>query len=268
MDLVALTELATTDETEAPLLAANLGVSVYEARQKLAVGMPAVVLMTRSRPQALDLLAQLRARKHAAVACDSSAVVPAAAMVQVRKFLLAPRELVIEAPVATDAPITVPYAEIVALVRAIHRSTVETRDAVKERKLRPFAAIATGGDMLTKTVKHEVRTVSEEREQVLYLFRRRGVPCLLRESTGQYAGLGERVRPTRLENFATTLRLLREQAPLAPFDTRLASVRKLPELPADDGAPRAFDPVNGGVDVLAHLIAMSLPEGAGGPFRR
>ncbi len=40
MDVIALTELATAPEVEAPLLAHELGITPYEARQKLAVGTP------------------------------------------------------------------------------------------------------------------------------------------------------------------------------------------------------------------------------------
>jgi hypothetical protein len=260
MDVVALTRLATTEEVEAPQLAADLGIAVYEARQKLAVGLPAVVLMTPSGPRATELLGRLHARKHGALACDGQTVVAAGSMVPVREFRFEARELVLEGGV------TVPYAEIVALVRAVHRTTVETKDAVRETKFRPIAAIASGGVILTKTVKREVRTVSEDREQVLYVFRRGGVPCLLRERTAHFAGLEGLVKPTRPENFATTVRLLRERAPLVPFDARLVTVRKTPEPPTDAGAPRSFDPVNGGIDLLAHLLALSLPS-VGGPFR-
>jgi hypothetical protein len=60
MDVVALTELATTPEAEAPQLAVDLGITAYEARQKLATGLPCVVLMTPDRARATSLLGALR----------------------------------------------------------------------------------------------------------------------------------------------------------------------------------------------------------------
>lgn len=267
MDVVALTELATTEEIEAPHLAVDIDVSVYEARQKLVVGLPTVVLMTPSRARALEVLAKLRARGHGAVAFAASDVVPAASMVPIRKFRLDDKALVIE-PVAQGAvELEVPYDEMTGLVRAVHRRSFETRDDVKERKLRPLAAIASGGVILTKTVKREVVSVSEERQQALYLFRRGGVPCLLLENGAQYAGLGALVKPTRLENFVTTVQLLRQRAPRVVYDARLVTLRKTPAPPTEPSSPRAFDPINGGIDLLAHILVTSVPPASVGPFR-
>ena len=256
MDVVALTELATSPEVEAPLLAQDLAITPYEARQKLAVGMPCVVLFTEDRGRTTALMRALRGRGHGVVACEGAAVVQAARMVRVRRFHFEP-----DALVAGDEA-RVPYADLLAIVRATHRRTQETREETKEKKFRPGAALVTGGLILTKTVTREVVRANEEKEQVLYVFRRGGVPCLLRENGADSSGLGDAVLPTRMQNFTTTLRMLRERAPSVPFDERLVSVKKLPELPRGLGGAGAFDPESGGMDLLAHVLAMWLSRGA------
>ena len=265
MDIVAITDLATSLEVEAPLLARELGTTAYDARQKLAVGLPCVVLMTTDRSRTLALLASLRGRGHGAVACESKAVVASGSMLAVRRFHIDEDALVLEGrgaggeAAAAPAPdVRVPYAEMIALVLASHRHSFESHDEKKETKFRPVAALASGGVILTKTVKRDVVRTNEDREQVIYIFRRRQPACLLREAVAQYGGLGEAVRPTRIENFQTTLRLLRANATAVPFDDRLVGVKRFPEPPNDPGAPRAFDAETGGVDLLAHLVAMRI----------
>ncbi len=256
MDIVALTEVATPLEALATLLAAELSVTPFEARQTLAAGVPCVVLMTADRARALSLLGTLRAHGHGALACEGGAVTPSSSMVPIRRFRFDGEALVTDAgaePSAEDA--RVPFADLVALLRATHRHQVESREETKEKKFRPGAAIVTGGLILTKTVKREVVRTSDEREQVLYLFRRGGPPCLLQDSAAHYGGLGEHTRPTRLENFTTTVRLLREHAPAAAYDERLLAVKKFPAPPTLPGSPRLFDVETGGVDLVAHILA-------------
>ncbi len=263
MDVVALTALATSPDAEAPLLAAELGVTAYEARQKLAVGMPCVVLMTPDRIRATTLLASLRARGHGAVACDGAAVVPSARMREIRRFAFATDALTLLPPEGqTGEEERVRFADVLAILRATHRHATETHEETKEKKFRPVAALASGGVILTKTVTRDVVRTGEDKEQVLYLFRRGGLPCLLRESSAQYAGLGAAVLPTRFQNFTTTVRLLREHAPAVPYDERLLTVKKPPEPPNEPGAPRVHDRETGGIDLLAHLLAMWLSRGA------
>jgi hypothetical protein len=265
VDVVALTELATTADVEAPILAGELGITAYDARQKLAVGMPCVVLMTEDRAKTTSLLGALRARGHGAVACEARAVVPNAMMVQVRRFHFEGDAFVVEAgqdgQLGAKTDERVAYADMLAFIHATHRHTTERREQTKEKKFRPVAALASGGVILTKTVTHDVVRTGEDKEQVVYIFRKGGVPVLLSESGAQYAGLGDAALPTRIQNFATTTRLLRERAPAVPWDARLTTLKKPPEPPNDPGSRRTFDRETGGTDLLAHLLAMWLSRG-------
>src|SRR6185503_5112979 len=118
--VVAITELATPVEQEAAALAADLGTTPYEERLNLASGLPAVVLTAADRARALALLKALRARGHGAVAIDAAVVVSSEAMVSMRRFGLEEGALTAEGE-------RLPHGEILALIRAMHRTRTETR---------------------------------------------------------------------------------------------------------------------------------------------
>ena len=75
-----------------------------------------------------------------------------------------------------------------------------------------------------------------------------------------YEGLGAARGLTALENFATTIRLLRERAPGARYDERLVRMQRAPERAALQGTgarSTVTTSSSSGVDVLAHLLALS-----------
>jgi hypothetical protein len=141
------------------------------------------------------------------------------------------------------------YGDIAVLLRATHRTTAESVEKIKERKLRPVMALATGGLVLSKTTTREVVTRTEDSEQVLYMFRRSGAsPWLLRERSAHYGGLGAALRPTSLENFSNTVERIRNSAPLAAYDERLVNSRPI------RGVANGVE----ATDILAHLLAKHL----------
>lgn len=261
MFVVALAELATPVDAEAPLLAKDLGVTAYEARLRLLAGLPSVVLQTPDKERALAALGALRARGHGAIACAAAAVVASEAMISMKRFELDPGG--VRAPDHDGA--LLPWDDVLALVRASHRTRTDTTVETKEKKLRPGMAIATGGLVLSKTVTKKVTTSTEAREQVLYVFRRSGqTPFLLHEAGTRYAALGADVSPTSLENFNRTVALLRARAHTAAYDDRLMT-RKV-----SDAARAGGSGTGETIDLLAHLVALWIArrerEGAG-PYR-
>ncbi|HEX8789866.1 MAG TPA: hypothetical protein VF765_02865 [Polyangiaceae bacterium] len=242
MFVVAILELHGRLEDEAAALAADVGGTAYDARMLLAPGMPAVVRTTEDKAQALDLLARLRARGHGAAACDASAVVAADAMVPMRRFRVGPAALALD-----DRPgETLPYDDVLALVAAVHRTQTHVETKTTEKKLSIARAIVTSGLSMTKTVKKETHTTTEERDNVLYVFRRSGAqPWLLREGgVADWTGHGQPLAATRLENFRLAVAALRAKAPGATYDDRLLT-RKTQD-----------------VDLLAHLIALWIARSA------
>ena len=253
MYVVAIAELATPLEAEAAALAADLGTTAYEERLHLLTGLPSVVLTTADRSEALALLAKLRARKHGAIACDATAVVAHESMTPMRGFTLGP-----DAVIAGSE--TLPYGEITALLRAMHRSQTESRGETKSRQFSAGKALLSGGLAFSKTVTKEEKSVVQASEQVLYIFRAGGeTPWLLRERGTSYAGLGAGLVASSTQNFLTTIARLRERAPAALYDERLLNPRNAVlrlTRSGSAGASTLSTSSAGGVDLLAHLIAM------------
>lgn len=243
--VVAIAELGSPADAAVPLLAADLGTTAYELKLLLSAGLPAIVLLTPDEGRADAARNAVVRRGHRVVGCVRSDVVSSATTTTLKDFRFEGGSLV---AASADAD-RLPFAEISGFVRASHRTSAETKTEVKERKLRPGMAIATGGLVSSKTVTREVVARSEDREQVLYLFRRSGgAPWILRERTARYGGLGADAGRTLLENFDTTIRRLRELAPNAFYDDRLKAGR------AVRGIASAVD----ATDFLAHLIALDL----------
>jgi hypothetical protein len=255
MYIVAIAELATPLEAEAAALAADLGTTAYEERLNLLTGLPCVVLSTVDRAEALALLAKIRVRKHRAMAIDADAVVPHAAMIPMRGFALEP-----SAVVAGEHEL--PYGEITALLRAMHRTSTETHSETKSRQFSAGKALLTGGLAFSKTVTREEKSAVQASEQVLYVFRAEGeTPWLLRERGTSYAGLGPALTVSSAQNFLATIAHLRARAPAAVYDERLLNPRGAMNRLTRSGTASASTLSTssaGGVDLLAHLLALSI----------
>jgi hypothetical protein len=262
--VVALAEMAGTVDAEALALAADLGAAPYETRLLLAAGLPAVVRSTPDRALALDLLGRLRGRGHGAVACDASAVVAAADMVPMRRLRLDADAIALD-----DRPdALLPYEDVLALVSAVHRTRLDATTETRETRFSLGRAVMTGGVAMTKTTRETSHAKAEERQPVLYVFRRSGAtPWLLQQHGTSWTGLagaGRPPAPTEAENYRVALELLRERAPGAVFDDRLTT-RKVPETAAlaSAGATTAVrTSTTQGVDLLAHLVALWIARSA------
>ena len=162
-----------------------------------------------------------------------------------------------------------PYRAIVALLRASHQTRTETRTETKAKEFSAGRALLSGGLMLRKSVTREERSVATEREQVLYLFGPNGsTPWILRERGTHYAGLGAAAGPSSTQYFLATLAELRKRAPRAVYDERLMQARKAPTRSvrtAGTGAESVAVSSIDGVDLLAHLLALSLQHAALSP---
>jgi hypothetical protein len=245
MQLVAIAELTGAFEAAIRPLAESLGTTAYELKLVLNAGLPAVVLATVDPARAASAVSTIRRAGHVAVSCDRAECTPSAQMTPLRDFRLDADGIQPNA----DSSAHLPYARIGAMLRATHRRTIETTQKVEERKLRPGMAVLTGGLVMSKKTSREVTTQTHERDQVLYLFRADGQPAwILRERQAHYSGLGDSLRPTSLENFQTTVRMLRERSPSAAYDERLMSGRPI----------RGVADGSDATDLLAHLLARHL----------
>jgi hypothetical protein len=240
--------------------AAALGTTAYEARLALAGGFPAVVLTTPDGARAESIASSLRAHGDDAVACDAARVVSSEAMTALDRFTLGPG-----AVTAGREAHLLPYADILCLLRAVHRRRAATETRTTETRFSAGRALLTGGLSNTKTVTKTTVESTDAREPVLYVFRRSGLPpWILRETGTHYEGLEEARGRTTIENFATTVRLLRERAPRALYDERLLLAHRARERHTLQGtSARATVTASSasGIDVLAHLIALAVQRG-------
>jgi hypothetical protein len=245
MHIVAIGELRGTFDDAIRPLASDLDTTPYELRLSLNAGFPAVVLVTADETLAKAAVAAIARHGHTPIACSRDDVVQSSRMTLLRSFEFTAGVLVAHARSDQELP----YEDITVMLRAIHRSTTETTESIKERKLRPVMAIATGGLVMSKTTTRTVTSSTAQSEQVLYIFRRSGAPpWQLRERSAQYVGLGTEIRPTSLENFGRTIERLRERAPHASYDERLRTSRPL----------RGVADGSEATDIFAHLLAKHL----------
>lgn len=220
-------------------LATWLAITPYEARQRIAPGLPAVLLQTPDRDRAVELVTRLRAAGHGASACDGDAVVPIANMTPIRDFRFDDRgfSTIGTSDVVLD---TLAWNEIVCLIRAAHDSGSREKRIEKETTISAVRVLASGGILNTKTTRKEVEVNTESREGVLIFFHRRdvrGVPWILRETHALYTGLGAERAATTLQNFTRAVERIRAHG--VPYDDRL-----VPRRSKD-------------LDLLVHLVAMS-----------
>lgn len=255
MDVVAVVALARSVEEEAPLLAAELGVTAYEAGVMLRAPSPIVLLRTEDRARALDVLGRLRARGHEAVACDLAAVVSSDAMFQPRSFRFEGSDF-IGVGAGQEQRLALPDA--LAFIRALHVTRTEDTVVDKQRKLNLASVGLTGGLIPMKTKTTETTRVTQEREPVLYLYRNDGVAWLLRSSDLRYDGLGAEMKPSQVENFEVLLARLRALAPTVPFDTRLLAAKAAPSILATASSKHLSSTTAGTIDLLAHLVALAI----------
>lgn len=220
MYVVAVTRWARPLEQEVGALSPLLGMAPYDLKLRLGGPLPVLFAREPDAARARQLLATLRGRGHGAVACDVARVADSAEMTCPRTYAFEPAAFAGESPEWGRREM--PYAEVAGLIHASAATFEQTSSVTKQRKFSLGRAALTGGIAMRKTTTTEKRSQAEEREQVLYVIRNDARdPWLLRESRLRHLGLGDRIRPTSAENFATLVELLRERAPQALYDDAL-----------------------------------------------
>ncbi|HYQ47482.1 MAG TPA: hypothetical protein VEP69_00325 [Thermodesulfovibrionales bacterium] len=233
-----------------PSLAKALGVTLYEARQRMIGGAPAVVACLADRQQARDLVINLRRAGISSCLVDASAVCGKVCSFIVRRFELGMSSLYIEA--GDGESLSIPYEEIRLFLPAMDISGHAEKKMVTERKLSLGKTLLSGGIPMTKKVSHEEEAQSEERRKLLYIFGGGMRPAVFGQDGMTYDGFGPEMKPSRELNFAALLGKLRERAAHAMLDerllTRLGQIKLLG--PAQNAA--------NGLDLAAAVLAACL----------
>ena len=258
MFIVAISRWGRPFLEETAALAPLLGLAPSDARLVLAGPLPIVVARKEAEEDTRQLLAALRDRGHGAVACEADRVISSEAMISPRTLDFGDASLLATDP--TGGRHELPYAEILALIRATRSSTTES-SAVTKKQFSLSRTVLTGGLVRSRRVMAERASIASESEQVLYVIRRSGQePLLLRERQLQYGSLGNRIARTVAENFAAVVSLLRSRAPDALHDDRLVTRRRASRDVGASGpaARRVYSSSNASEsDLAAHLIAIS-----------
>ena len=266
MHVVALMKLGGPMEPEAAALAVDLGIAPYDARMLLTGTPPCIVSTVAEQARAQDLAGRMQRRGNGVVCLDGARIVATEAMTSMRRFRLEPQGI---GAGGEQGDAWLPYEDVFAILRAVHRTTMAHKETVVERKMRPGAALMTGGVVMSSTTKKEIDQKQDDRENVLYLFRRSGErPWILQETQAKYTGLGADLQPTSVLNFQRTIKILRERMTFATYDDRLVGVRRIPERISSNVAGTRSEVTSGsGVDLLAHVLASWIASSHETPYR-
>ena len=256
MLIVAVVSLGRNADQEAPLLAADLGVTAYECGVLLRGAKPVIVVRTEDANRANDIAARIRGRGHDAVLLDLASVTWNEEMFRPKSFRLEGEELVGQ---VGGEERRLPFADIFGLVRATH--TTESTETVMTRSTAPSLgrAAITGGLKVTKTTESETSRTEQSKEPMVYVFRGTEAPWLLASQYLRYEGLGPNLEVSKTANFEVLIRILRERMPSVPYDTRLLQVRPAATV-MNPGSKAITMSSAHPIDILAHVVATALNQ--------
>jgi hypothetical protein len=232
------------------VIAAASGLSVYEVRQHMIGGGPALLASFAGPEQAGALSLRLDDAGVGAFVVDTASLHGAPGRLVVRRFELGERALRLES--VDGASSEVPYGEIESLLPATRVSGQTESKTVTERKFSLGRTVLSGGIPLTKTVTRQEEVATEDRTKCLYLYARQRPQVVFRQNGMNYDGFGAAMKLSQELNFAYLTGELRRLCPAAVFDERLVSragqVRLL-------GPAQSFE---AGLHLAAEILARSL----------
>ncbi len=237
MHLVAVTRWGSPLQEELPELAARLGMVAYDLRLRLAGGLPAVFAQVGEKTEAAGHVEFLRARGHGAVACDAEAVPGPEDQIVPVDFELTATAL--RGVCTQGRHFELAGTKVLALVHVACVTSAEHIVTTQEKKFAPGRAVLSGGMVLRKKVDRIEKTVTDEQEQMIYMFSRsHPVPCVCKELTLRYEGLGDQRQLATAQNFATLSKRLRTLAPHAFYDQRLLTHKRRADISVFAGGAR------------------------------
>jgi hypothetical protein len=263
MYVVAVMRWGPPLEEELPALAARLGMVAYDLRLRLAGGLPVMFARVEDGVEAAEHVEFLRARGHGAVACDAEAVPGPDDQLVPIDF-----EFGAEAFHGTSTGgrrFELPYKEVLAMVHVACVTSAEETVTTQEKRFAPGRAVLSGGMVLRKKVDRVDKTVTQEQEQMIYMFcRSHPAPYVWKELMLRYEGLGDQRQLTAAQNFATLSKRLRSLAPHAFHDQRLLTHKRRADisLVAGSARERRLETSNAGEnDLAAFLLVRGYLEG-------
>lgn len=220
MQLVVVHSWQQEDAVVAKIIADSLGTVVFEARQKISSGGPAVVATFATAQQAKELAGRLCQGDVPALVIDTEALRRERRLFHVRRFVLQPKALRLES--FSGESCNIDYETIDLLLVAICNSgPTQLTGTETKRKFSLGKTLLAGGVPMTREVKTGNAFSVEERDETLWLYARQGAIAVLDRTAMVYDGLGDAMQFTRDLNFSFLKNELRRLAPLACYDERL-----------------------------------------------
>ena len=265
MRYVALVRAPGAPEEAARAFALASGLTLAEARMRLAPEPPAVLARVEA-DKAEALVGTLRKVGAPSVALDASCPTDRDRLL-VHRFSLTAVEATFTSRPGDSFRFAWP--EVMAILRGLRASRTEVERTEKSRSFSVGRAVMTGGLLLSRTSTKTVRSSSEETEQVLLVYLRDGRAASLAENELEFSSLGKGMQPSSTGNMGEVARRLRENAKTAFYDERLLRLgrRPLPFLLGNDSrtetraAVTTRSDTSESLDVLAEAMRQALAEG-------
>jgi hypothetical protein len=231
-------------------LSGALGITIFEARQRMSGNGPAVVANFADPGQALALAKKLNQSGIATLIVEAAEDRGPARYLIVRRFELNDKSLRVEQGDSQRAEI--PYGEIDLLLPATSIVEYSEKKTVTGRKFSLGKTIMAGGIPLSKKVERQEEVTTEERSKVLYLYAGNRLPVIFSQNGMIYDGLGAAMKLTRELNFTYLISELQRRSPGAVYDDRLRNRAGLVRLLGP-----ALDPETN-LDLAVEILAQSL----------
>ncbi len=231
-------------------LSGALGVTVFEARQRMIGKGPTVVANFADQGQALELAKKLNQSGIVTLVVEAAEDRGPARHFIVRRFELNDAALRIEQSDRQQAEI--PYGEIDLLLLATSIVEYSETKTITKRTFSIGKTIMAGGIPMSKKVERREEMTIEERSKVLYLYAGSRQPVVFSQNHMIYDGLGRAMKLTRELNFTYLISELRRLCPGAVYDERLRNRAGLTKLLGP-----ALDPETN-LDLAAEILAQCL----------
>lgn len=253
MHIVAVHGWQKEEAVVAKAIADSLGTVIFEARQKISAGGPAVLASFADFHQAEMLAEKLSQEGVPVLVIDTGAARSRKQSFHVRRFVLEPQSLQLES--FAGEVYNIDYGTIdLLLVATCNSGQTQTTNTVTERKFSLGKTLLAGGLPMTKKVKREEPVTIGERCETLWLYRHEQPTVIFDRAALSYDGLGAAMQFTRELNFTHLKNELHRLAPQANFDDRLLKRARLVRLLGPSLNPETD------LDLAFEILARSLRE--------
>ncbi|MCF6179401.1 MAG: hypothetical protein L3J63_08450 [Geopsychrobacter sp.] len=229
MHLVVIYGWQKEDTEVSNLIAATLGILVFEARQRVACGSPVVLGSFSDSQQAKGLADRLAENGVPALVIDSQSLRNGPPPCLARRFMFGAQSLQIEFIDAES--IKLDYARVDLLLCAtsiVGEMPTETTEI--KRKFSLGKTLLAGGVPMTKKVTLKTKSRIVEPDETLWMYAQGQAPVAFNRAMLKYDGLGDAMQMTRTLNFTYLKQELRRLTPQAIYDDRLLEKPRLARL--------------------------------------